>query len=74
VKYDGFSNAKDRLIYVITGRADDIQDRFSISYNYPINFVIIDYAKYICLVKSKFKNPVQKKRFSSLDLKIMDWW
>jgi hypothetical protein len=60
VKYDGFSNAEDRLIYVITRRADDVQDRFSISYNYSINFVIIDYAKYICLVKSKYKNPCKR--------------
>jgi hypothetical protein len=56
---------------VISGRDDDVKDRFSISYNYPMNFVVIDYAKYICLVKSKYKNPVQKKCFRSLDLKIM---
>jgi hypothetical protein len=53
VKYDGVSNAKGRLIYVMFGRANDIKNRFSISYDYPINFVIVDYAKYICLVKSK---------------------
>jgi hypothetical protein len=69
VKYDGVSNAKGRLIYVIFGRADDVKYRFSISCNYSINFVVVDYAKYNCLVKLKYKNPMQKKCFRSLDFK-----
>jgi hypothetical protein len=50
VKYDGVSNAKGRLIYVMVGRVDDIKGRFSILYDYPIRPVIIDYAEFICLV------------------------
>ena len=50
MNYDGVSNVKGRLIYVMVGRADNVKGRFSISYDYPISPVIIDYAEFICLV------------------------
>jgi hypothetical protein len=41
MKYDGVSNTKGRLIYVIFGRADDVKDSFSISIGWLIDFLVL---------------------------------